>query len=114
MTAKTLGEAIRELREKADISLRELAKQVEVSAPFLSDVELGRRYPSDDVLAKIAGLLKVEVEEFKKFDHRESVSDFKRMLENNPTLGLAFRTAVTDVISGKMTADDLAKKLGRK
>jgi transcriptional regulator with XRE-family HTH domain len=112
MDNTTLGETIRNLREKADLSLRELAKRVSVSAPFMSDVELGRRYPGEDVLAGIAGCLKVPVEELKKFDHRESVADFKRLLEANPSLGMAFRTAVTEVKAGKMTPDELARKLG--
>lgn len=111
MSNTTLGETIRNLREQADISLRELAKRVEVSAPFMSDVELGRRYPGDDVLGRIAHCLKTDVAELKKFDHRESVADFKRLLEGNPSLGMAFRTAVTDVKSGKMSPDELARKL---
>ena len=111
MSSTTLGETIRNLREKADLSLREFAKRVSVSAPFMSDVELGRRYPGEDVLASIAGCLKVPVEDLKKFDHRESVADFKRLLESNPSLGMAFRTAVTEMKSGRMTPDELAKKL---
>jgi transcriptional regulator with XRE-family HTH domain len=107
----TLGETIRALREKTGLSLRELAKRANVSAPFMSDVELGRRYPGDSVLAAIATCLKVHVEELKKYDHRQSVADLKRLLETNPALGEAFRMAVTDVKSGKMTPDDLTKKL---
>ena len=38
---KTLGEHIRELREERDLSLRELATKIQVSAAFMSDVELG-------------------------------------------------------------------------
>ena len=94
-----------------DISLRELAKRVDVSAPFMSDVELGRRYPGDEVLTRIASCLNADVSELKKFDHRESVADFKRLLEANPNLGMAFRTAVTDLKSGKMSAEELARKL---
>ena len=77
----------------------------------MSDVELGRRYPGDDVLARIAASLKVDVAELKKLDHRESVADFKRILDSNPNLGMAFRSAVTDVKTGKMTPEELARKL---
>lgn len=38
-----LGRHLRELRERADISLRSMAKLLGVSAPYLSDAELGRR-----------------------------------------------------------------------
>ena len=44
----TLGKKLRELRERAGLSLREVAKAAKVSAPFLSDVELGRRFPANE------------------------------------------------------------------
>ena len=50
MIELTLGQKIHELRDKADLSLRELALKISVSAPFLSDIELGRRFPSEEVL----------------------------------------------------------------
>lgn len=37
------GKLVREMREAKGISLRQLAKQMDVSAPFLSDMERGRR-----------------------------------------------------------------------
>jgi transcriptional regulator with XRE-family HTH domain len=67
---KTLGDRIRELREQQDFSVRELAKKLNVSAPFLSDVELGRRHPSEDVLERLASELETTTEELKKFDAR--------------------------------------------
>ena len=63
MITKSLGDVLRELRDKADLSLRELARYIDVSAPFLSDIELGKRYPSDDVLKKIADKLRIPFEE---------------------------------------------------
>lgn len=38
-----VGDAIREARERKRITLRALATAIKVSAPFLSDVEHGRR-----------------------------------------------------------------------
>jgi len=52
--AITLGARLRELREFSPYSLRELARELEISAPFLSDIELGRRFPSDQILEKLA------------------------------------------------------------
>lgn len=40
---KTFGEMLTTLREQRDVTLRELARGIGVSAPFLSDVEKGRR-----------------------------------------------------------------------
>ena len=42
---KSFGEVLHLLREKKDVTLRELARKINVSAPFLSDVEKGRRAP---------------------------------------------------------------------
>lgn len=106
-----LGETIRTYREEAGLSLRELARKVNVSAPFMSDVELGRRFPKEETLQAIAAVLKVDQAELSKFDHRESVAEFKRLLETNPALGVALRSAVTKVKTGKLTTDELAKKL---
>ncbi|MCH4183796.1 MAG: helix-turn-helix domain-containing protein [Prevotella sp.] len=40
---KSFGELLTFFREKNDVTLRELARGIGVSAPFLSDVEKGRR-----------------------------------------------------------------------
>lgn len=111
MIHQSLGQKIKELRDTADLSLRELAKILDVSAPFLSDVELGRRFPSDDVLAALAKALKVPLEELRQYDSRQPVADLKKMIESNPGLGFAFRTVVEDMKDGKLTPEALAKRL---
>lgn len=42
---ETFGEVLKRLREQKDVTLRELARKLDVSAPFLSDVEKNRRAP---------------------------------------------------------------------
>jgi transcriptional regulator with XRE-family HTH domain len=108
---QTLGDFIRQKRDELDISLRELARQTGITAPFLSDIELGRRNPSETVLAKIAEYFKLPIEDLKKFDIRGPLADLKRLIEKDPKLGFAFRTAIDDVNQGKSTTEDLAKKL---
>ena len=54
---KILGQFIRSKRDELDMSLRELACQLDITPPFLSDIELGKRYPSEPVMAKLAGFL---------------------------------------------------------
>jgi transcriptional regulator with XRE-family HTH domain len=107
----TFGETIRTYREEAGLSLRELARKVSVSAPFMSDVELGRRFPKEETLQVIATVLKIDPAELSKFDHREPVADLKRLLETDPALGIALRSAVAKVKTGKLTTGELAKKL---
>jgi transcriptional regulator with XRE-family HTH domain len=93
---KPLGERIRELREERDLSVRELARKIKVSAPFLSDVELGRRHPSGEVLRAIAVNLGTTVEELKKHDARPPVEELKRIAASNPAMGFALRRLVDD------------------
>ncbi len=111
---KTLGEFIREKREAAGLSLRELARRLEITAPFLSDIELGRRAPAEKNLALIARELAIPFDEIQQYDHRETVSDFKAVIESNPALALAFRTQLKQVRTGSMTPEDLAKRLKSK
>jgi transcriptional regulator with XRE-family HTH domain len=96
---KTLGERIRELREQHDWSVRELAKKLKVSAPFLSDVELGRRHPSDEVLVRVASVLGTTVDDLKKHDARPPVQELKRMAASNPAMGFALRKMVDTNVS---------------
>lgn len=108
---KTLGQKIRELREDKDLSLRELAKQLGgLSAAFLSDIELGRRYPSDEVLAKIANVLGVSLDELQKCDTRPPVEDLKRKTELDPTFGFALRK----LMEKDVTAEELMKLVEKK
>ena len=102
---KTLGQRVRELREERDLSLRELARKLEVSAAFLSDVELGRRFPSSVVLVKMAQILEVKADELRALDTRPPVEDLKRMAASNPTYGFALRRMVEKGVS----ADELMK-----
>jgi len=57
-----LGEYIREQRETAKISLRELAKTAGVSNPYLSQIERGLRKPSAEILQQIAKGLRISAE----------------------------------------------------
>lgn len=57
-----LGEYIREQRNSAHISLRQLAKAADISNPYLSQVERGLRKPSAEILARIASGLTISAE----------------------------------------------------
>jgi transcriptional regulator with XRE-family HTH domain len=102
---KTLGEYIRELREEKDFSLREFAKKINVTATFLSDIELGKRYPSDEVLKEIAKNLEVPFENLKELDNRVPLKELKKLFDTNPKYGFAFRK----VAENKVSPEDLIK-----
>jgi len=57
-----LGEYLREQREHAKLSVRQLAALTGVSNPYLSQVERGLRKPSAEVLQQIAKGLRISAE----------------------------------------------------
>ena len=61
-TVKSIGDYIREQREQARISVRQLAQQAGVSNPYLSQIERGLRKPSADILQQIAKGLRISAE----------------------------------------------------
>ncbi len=61
--AATIGEFIREQREQAQVSLRQLARLAGVSNPYLSQIERGLRKPSADILQQIAKGLRISAEQ---------------------------------------------------
>jgi transcriptional regulator with XRE-family HTH domain len=97
----TLGQHIRQLREERDISLRELASRLKVSAAFLSDVELGRRHASDRILHDIARLLEASIEDLRSHDTRPPVEEIRKLSNTDPAYGLAFRKLVNKNLSSK-------------
>lgn len=61
--AGTIGDFIREQREQAQVSLRQLSKLAGVSNPYLSQVERGLRKPSAEILQQIAKGLRISAEQ---------------------------------------------------
>lgn len=61
--AATIGEFIREQREQAQVSVRQLARLAGVSNPYLSQIERGLRRPSADILQQIAKALAISAEQ---------------------------------------------------
>jgi transcriptional regulator with XRE-family HTH domain len=58
----SLGDYIREQRESAQVSLRQLAHAAGVSNPYLSQIERGLKKPSAEILAQIAKGLRISAE----------------------------------------------------
>src|SRR6201987_5585192 len=62
VNVNSIGEYIREQREQAKISMRQLAQSAGVSNPYLSQIERGLRKPSADILQQIAKGLRISAE----------------------------------------------------
>ena len=62
-TVGSLGDYLREQRTQSRLSLRQLAEQVGVSNPYLSQIERGLRRPSAEVLQQLAKALRISAEQ---------------------------------------------------
>ena len=63
MALRDVGDYIREQRNAAQVSLRQLAKAAGVSNPYLSQIERGLRKPSAEILQQIAKALRISAEQ---------------------------------------------------
>ena len=106
---QTLGERLRELREKSRISLRHLAARVHITAPYLSDIELNRRHPSDKVLADLARALHTSVDELRQHDPKSLITEIQRRI----TTDAGYAQALRRVLSRCATAEDLMRMVER-
>lgn len=62
MAKTTLGEYIRNLRNKRDMGVRELGRAVDVSGVHISSIEKDKNTPSPELLRKIAMVLGDDVD----------------------------------------------------
>jgi transcriptional regulator with XRE-family HTH domain len=100
LKVSSLGEYIREQRESAQVSLRQLAKTAGVSNPYLSQIERGMKKPSADILAQIARGLRISAETLYVhagiLDEREP-SDVVAAILADPAIGERHRRILLDV-----------------
>lgn len=102
---EALGSYMRRRRDELDLSLREFAKRLDCSPAFISDIELGRRNPSEKVLADIAHLLGAKLEDLQAMDVRAPIEDIKRLTQSDPRYALAFRTMIDKKVSAEELLD---------
>lgn len=111
---QTIGQRVRGLRDEKGMTLREFASKLKLSPAFISDVELGRRHPTPEIIQKMALILGVRNDELQAYDPKPVVDDIRRRtLQMDPELGFLMR--------GKLKNDkdyeelkNLLRKMGRK
>lgn len=87
---QTLGDVIRDARVREDLSLRELARKLEGTPSYLSDIENNRRVPAEELLRKIAGELRLDFDDLMSRAGR--VGDVAlRYMMRTPAAGVLFR-----------------------
>ena len=72
------------------------------------------QFPSEEILAKLAGALEVSPDELEQYDTRAPIADLKRLMDSDPKLGFAFRTVVEKVKNDELTAEDIIVKLSKR
>ena len=107
---KTLGQRIRALRVEKSLSLREFAKRLNLSAPFVSDIELGRRDPSEDVLERMAEAFGIPPKELRSYDVRVPIFELKKLAQSNPAYAIVLRMLADRKISPEEIIDLAEKK----
>jgi len=99
----TLGAFIREQRETASLSLRELSLHAGVSNPYLSQVERGLKKPSAEVLAGIAKGLRISAEALYVraglLEERVGDDEVRRAIVADPVLSERQKTVLLDLYS---------------
>jgi transcriptional regulator with XRE-family HTH domain len=92
-----IGPAIRKLRHEQDMTLDDLAEQAGISASHLSRLERGQTLPSFTVLAGIAHVLGVSIDEFAQLEQDVAVLD--RELDQALRAAGIDEDAVTELLS---------------
>ena len=78
-----LGELIKKKRIARQMSLRDLGREIGVTAAYVADIESDRRLPSPDLKHKIAAALDIPAEELEEADNRLS-SDLQDWVQERP------------------------------
>jgi transcriptional regulator with XRE-family HTH domain len=115
-----IGKKIREIRQKQQIKLHELAEEAQISKGLLSKIENGRTIPSLPVLLSIVQSLKVDMSEFfegidlhkngnyvlkKKADYvplekEEAIGFLYHLILSQNILNMAFEAVILDLQPG--------------
>lgn len=119
----SFGEYLKRKREEKQISLRELARRLDLSAPYLSDVENNRRGPltEERLITLVRELHLTEEEETEMYDiigqQRGLLPpDLNPYVSDRPYVNAALRTAKNleaDEEDWQMFIDELIKRKSR-
>lgn len=116
-----LGAIIREQRELAALPLRQLAKSVGISNPYLSQIERGLRAPSEAVVEALAASLDLSVDElYRRAGYVEpptspddqTHSDLADAIAAAPELTAAQRRAMAEIHRSFIDANRVRKTSG--
>jgi transcriptional regulator with XRE-family HTH domain len=97
----SIGDYIREQRQRAKVSLRQLADATGVSNPYLSQIERGLRKPSAEILQQIAKGLRISAEALYVqagiLDDREADTDVQAAIRADAWLSERQKQVLLDI-----------------
>lgn len=108
MADNSLGDFVRDGRFALNMRLRELARRLEVTPSYVSDIENNRRVPSEEVLTRIANVLNLPLEELVARAGRLG-SDAERYMRDTPVATTLFRK----ISDEKLTEGEIRELLNR-
>ncbi len=108
MADNSLGDFVRDGRSALNLRLRELARRLDVTPSYVSDIENNRRVPSEDVLTRIADVLNLSFEELVARAGRLG-TDAERYMRETPVATTLFRK----ISDEKLTEDEIRDLLNR-
>ena len=113
---RTLGDIIHDARARLKLTLRDVTKKLEITPSYLSDIENDRRVPSEEVLAKLATLLQLDVDDLMARAGRFGENAVRYMMRT-PAAGVLFRRLAEGKASGEtvdMLLDLANREIGKK
>ena len=85
---KLLGQRLRELRKRNNLTLAQLSEKIEVEPSSLGNIENGYNYPKISTLENLAQALNCSLKDFFIFEHLNEqenlLSEILIMLKNHP------------------------------
>lgn len=116
-----LGAIIREQRELAALPMRQLAKSVGISNPYLSQIERGLRAPSEAVIEALAAALDLSADElYRRAGFVEAADDdtgrsaLAEAIASAPELTAAQRRAMAEIHRSFIDANRVRRSLDAK
>lgn len=100
----TLGDRLRVGRALKRKTLRQLATEIGKTAAYLSDIENGRRVPSEEVLIALAGALDLDADELMAAAGKIGL-EADRYLRRTPQAGVLFRRLSESNVSPEAVED---------
>lgn len=105
LSGNNLGDYLREQRQSARLSLRQLSELAGISNPYLSQIERGLKRPSAEILQQLAKGLQVSAESLyiragildERQGHDTSPLDTRAVIAADPQLTARQKAALVDI-----------------